>query len=198
MEYNWSFSFNRARVCVSMRLFFHLSIHSIRAVRSSFYAFLRRSAAERNDSKSPLAHLLLLLRPFLVTSGNFDHWWKADNYWVYLLRQKSGEAENENLFFFLSFFSLSLFCCPARRRSLPCVSGYKVNNLQLVNSLVYIDRGYKQGPHVRMFDWSIEAPRSVAAGWVGRRLLIWRFSFFPPATNGAAAVGANCSLYSTN
>ena len=74
MEYNWSFSFNRARVCVSMRLFFHLSIHSIRAVRSSFYAFLRRSAAERNDSKSPLAHLLLLLRPFLVTSGNFDHW----------------------------------------------------------------------------------------------------------------------------
>ena len=109
MEYNWSFSFNRARVCVSMRLFFHLSIHSIRAVRSSFYAFLRRSAAERNDSKSPLAHLLLLLRPFLVTSGNFDHWWKADNYWVYLLRQKSGEAENENLFFFPPFFfSLSL------------------------------------------------------------------------------------------
>ena len=72
-------------------------------------------------------------------------------------------------FFFLRFFSLSLFCCPARRRSLPCVSGYKVNNLQLVNSLVYIDRGYKQGPHVRMFDWSIEAPRSVAAGWVGRQ-----------------------------
>lgn len=71
----WLFSTLRVSVCkLTIRMLLLLPL-----IFSNLFLRSTVRLAERNDSKSPLAHLIFFLFIFQVCtpSGNFDHWWKG-------------------------------------------------------------------------------------------------------------------------